>query len=160
MEKGASFDADKVYRYSLWRIWDATKPLLGFILLNPSTADAAVEDPTLRRTMGFARELGYGGVEQVNLFAFRATDPSELKLCPDPIGPANDEFIFDLAQRAEKLIVAWGTQGSFLNRDWQVLTYLAPKPLYCLDRSIDGAPKHPLYIPKNKRPELFIDWLA
>lgn len=160
MEKSASFDSSGLYRYSLSRIWDREKPLLGFIMLNPSTADAAEDDPTLRRTMGFARDWGFGGVEQVNLFAFRATDPEELKVCPDPIGPANDDFIFDLAERADKLVAAWGAHGSFLDRDMQVLTYLASYKLYCLEKTKEGHPKHPLYIKKDCEPKLYIEQFA
>jgi hypothetical protein len=71
---------------------------LCWVLLNPSTADDRRDDPTIRRCLGFARSLGYGGIHVVNLFAFRATCPRQLRAADDPVGPDNDGFILRAAQ--------------------------------------------------------------
>ena len=89
---GADFDPTGVYRYSLWREWDARAPAVAFVMLNPSTADAGKDDPTIRRCASFARSWGYGSLEVVNLFAYRASEPKRLRQTPDPIGPANDRL--------------------------------------------------------------------
>src|SRR4028119_2392792 len=88
--RGAIFDPTRTYRYALWRTWDAARPPVAFVLLNPSTADARRDDPTIRRCANFARTWGFGGLEVVNLFAFRATHPTDLKCAADPVGPQND----------------------------------------------------------------------
>ncbi|TMF61888.1 MAG: DUF1643 domain-containing protein, partial [Chloroflexi bacterium] len=69
--RGATFSADRRYRYRLWRRWDGARPVVAFVMLNPSTADARRDDPTIRRCIGFAKSWGFGGVEVVNLFAYR-----------------------------------------------------------------------------------------
>jgi hypothetical protein len=144
---GAEFSPDKVYRYRLWRIWDASRPRVAWCLLNPSTADDLQDDPTIRRCIGFARRWGYGGVEIVNLFAIRATDPRAIRQQADTIGPDNDKAIFDVVTACEKTICAWGNRGRYRKRDsyvlsvWQVL----PK-LWCLGMNDNGTPKHPLYV--------------
>ena len=88
-QTGATFSSDERYRYLLWRRWSSSQLAL-FIGLNPSTADAANDDPTIRRITGFSRSLGFGGFLIVNLFAFRATKPIDLFASSDPIGPEND----------------------------------------------------------------------
>src|SRR3954469_17706712 len=90
---GARFSADGLYRYALWRVWDADRGLCNFLMLNPSTADETVNDPTVARCARRARSWGYGGLVVTNLFAFRATDPSGLRAAPDPVGPEDDAAI-------------------------------------------------------------------
>lgn len=90
MRSGANFSRCRRFRYALWREWDATLPAVMLIGLNPSTADANHNDPTIRRCIGFARDWGFGGVRVLNLFAFRATYPDDLKAAADPVGPRND----------------------------------------------------------------------
>ncbi len=70
---GAIFSDDDTYRYLLWRTWDESLPRLLWVLLNPSTADAEIADPTLSACIGFSQELRYGGLEIVNLFAYQDT---------------------------------------------------------------------------------------
>lgn len=89
MEKTAIISEDEKYRYQLSRCWDETKPRILFIMLNPSTADANIDDPTIRRVISFAKSWGYGGVYVGNLFAFRSTDPKGLKQIADPVGENN-----------------------------------------------------------------------
>lgn len=152
LEKGAILDQTETYRYLLWRTWNPGLPKVLFVMLNPSTADANIDDPTIRRCVGFAKQWGYGSLEVVNLFAFRATNPDELKQCVDPIGPDNNIHIWRAAMQAEQIILAWGTKGSLLNRDKLVLEILYSFRTYCLDVSKEGHPKHPLYIKGDVTP--------
>src|SRR6266853_1863301 len=85
------------YRYLLQRFWDVKRQAVCFIMLNPSTADASANDPTIERCMRRAALLGFGQLEVVNLFGLRATDPSELHRHFDPIGPENDEILLGAA---------------------------------------------------------------
>lgn len=147
MPGGAIFDATGRYRYSLWRCWDPQSPRLVFILLNPSTADATQDDPTLRRCCQFAQGWGYGSVEVVNLFAYRATHPRELRQSPQPVGAENDIHVLAAVQAATRVIVAWGNGGTWQGRDRTLLALLAPTPLYCLGLNQSGQPRHPLYLP-------------
>ena len=143
---GAAFSLDRVYRYGLWRRWgspDAGAVL--FVGLNPSTADETVDDPTIRRCVGFARSWGYGALYMANIFAFRATDPDDMKRAPDPIGPDNDSWLAFLATEAHLAVAAWGVHGEFLNRGARVARLLSPG-LMCLGRSKGGFPRHPLYL--------------
>lgn len=145
---GASFDPARRYRYRLWRRWDLLKAPAIFLMLNPSTADEEVLDPTLRRCVGFARSWGFGGIEILNLFALRSTDPEALYSAADPIGPDNDRTIRGLASIADQVVVAWGTHGAFMNRAQHVLGILRETECHvvCLGQTKDGHPKHPLYL--------------
>ncbi|MEO8632426.1 MAG: DUF1643 domain-containing protein, partial [Chloroflexota bacterium] len=116
MSTGAVFSGDRRYRYRLWRRWELSRPLIAFCMLNPSTADERSDDPTIRRCIGFARDWGYGGVEIVNVFALRATDPRELRRLRDPVGPRNDSYVLDAAERAASVVIAWGAHGAFRSR--------------------------------------------
>jgi len=145
----AVFDATETYRYLLGRVWDARLPRVVFVMLNPSTANAAQDDPTLRRCLGFARSWDCGALEVVNLFAFRAASPRALRAAPDPVGPQNDAFLRQAFRRADLLVAAWGNGGAFRDRDAAVLRLLraAPAPLCRLRPTRTGQPGHPLYVP-------------
>lgn len=136
------------YRYALSRQWDANKPMVAFIGLNPSTADANLDDPTIRRCIGFAKRLGAGTLVMLNLFAWRATDPSELWKADDPVGPENDEYLVTIPKAAAISVACWGTHGAFMGRDLEV-TAIIGDGLMCFGTTKDGFPKHPLYLPKN-----------
>jgi hypothetical protein len=151
MIKGAIIDETGKYRYQLWRIWDESKPLVVFIMLNPSTADADEDDPTIRRCMNYARGWGYGGIKVVNLFAYRATNPTELKIVSDPIGPLNNQYIFDTVNNSDIVIAAWGTHGNLHNRDKKIIRIFEDKLQY-LGLTKDGHPKHPLYLKADLKP--------
>lgn len=146
------------YRYSLTRRW-APGPPLAFIMLNPSTADASVDDPTIRRCIGFAKTLRFGGIEVVNLYAFRSTDPDAMlarRRTADIIGPYNDDAIVDAARMAGKAIAAWGTDNRARDRAFSVLECIRPiADVYCLAKSKDGLPRHPLYLKADLQPELY-----
>jgi hypothetical protein len=120
-------------------------------MLNPSQADAQVDDPTLRRCVGFAQAWGYGGLEVVNLFAYRASRPTALRLVDDPIGPQNDRYLRGLPDRVAAIVCAWGNGGRLGERDRVVRALLAEYPqLYCLGRTQAGQPRHPLYCPRSQ----------
>lgn len=133
------------YRYTLDRIWDASLPTALFILLNPSTADASVDDPTIRRCRSFATREGCGALTVVNLYAYRATDPRELATQPDPVGPDNDIHIaLALDRQPAHVIAAWGALPFARARAQQVTALLAQAE--CLGTTKSGDPRHPLYV--------------
>lgn len=121
-----------------------------FVGLNPSTADETFDDPTLTRCINFAKSWGYGGVCMANLFAFRATEPADMKASDDPIGSENNEWLQKLAKDAALVIAAWGNDGSYLERSEQVKAFLPD--LYCLKVNKSGEPAHPLYQPAKLKP--------
>ncbi|QXE21229.1 hypothetical protein B5S50_08370 [Clostridium sp. 001] len=156
MIKGAVMDQSGKYRYSLWRIWNKNKPRATFIMLNPSTADDKIDDPTIRRCIGFAKSWGCGSIQVVNLFAFRATNPKSLRTTINPVGPENDKYIIDALKESDFIIAAWGTKGSLFNRDKELIRILGNKyKLKCLAITKYGYPKHPLYAKSDIAPVNF-----
>ena len=141
MKKQAKISPDGKYRYNLSRIWDEEKPKILFIMLNPSTADDTVDDPTIRRVINFAKYWGYGGIFVGNLYAFRSKNPKELRDADNPMGEDNIEEVSSLLGLVEKVIYAWGNK----EREPNWLRNLVDTP-YCIDVSIKGIPKHPLYL--------------
>jgi hypothetical protein len=144
---GAVISADGVYRYELTRRWDETLPVLPWVCLNPSTADADVGDPSVRRMCGFARREGCGGIRLLNEYGLRTPNPYELLTVLDPVGPDNDRWLTDLAATAERpIVVAWGSHPLAAARAGRVCEILAGSPLVCLGLTSGGAPRHPLYL--------------
>lgn len=143
------------YRYLLERRWDEAAPLLLYIMLNPSTATEAMNDPTIARCERRARRLGYGGFIACNLFAWRETDPAQLKKVPEPIGPANDAILLATAREADLVLCAWGVHGAHLGRGGEVASMLreAGVALHHLGLTQEGHPRHPLYLPYARTPE-------
>lgn len=144
------------YRYTLGRRWD-DGPTVVFVMLNPSTADASQDDPTIRRCIGFAKAFGYGALHVVNLYAFRATKPADLWKAADPIGPENDETLrstFLTAHGEGSLVIAaWGANAAPLRaRFAHVIARAAGVTLTALGVTKDGAPRHPLYLPASAEP--------
>lgn len=153
-DRGAFISADEKYRYRLWRTWDFSKPKVMFVMLNPSTADADEDDPTIRRCIGFAQDWGYGGLLVGNLFAFRATNAWKIRLEADPVGPENDEHLLAMALEAGRIVCAWGGHGPYLHQDRHVCELLKAQgyALYCLGiNRVNGDPKHPLYLRKDTK---------
>ena len=144
----------EAYRYELTRVWNAEGDRVLFVMLNPSTATEVQNDPTVERCERRARTLGYGAFRVCNIFAYRATDPRNMRAQPDPVGPMNDAAITQAADWADAIICAWGTHGEHLNRGPQVEALLRtqPKPLTHLGLSKAGHPKHPLYIGYHVQP--------
>ena len=147
------------YRYSLTRVWDNTGGKVMFVMLNPSTATEVQNDPTVERCERRARALGFGAFQVTNIFAWRDTDPRNMRAAKDPVGPANDAAILDGADWADQIIAAWGTHGAHLNRGPAVEAALrhAGHTLFHLGLSKAGHPKHPLYISYSQQPEMWID---
>ncbi len=150
MDSFADISVCDRYRYSLLRSWDLELPDLGWLMLNPSTADATDDDPTIRRCMGFARRWGYGGIYVCNLFAWRATEPKDLRKLLDPSGPKNNEAIQKQAMYCPEIIVGWGKpRWPFVQRRaWAVIDMLLASPamIKSLGINSDGSPRHPLYL--------------
>ena len=123
-------------------------------MLNPSTATEIQNDPTVERCERRARTMGFGAFRVCNIFAYRATDPRDMRAVPDPIGPLNDEAISNSAPWADKIICAWGTHGAHLERGpaVEVLLRQTGLQLYHLGLSKAGHPKHPLYISYETKP--------
>ena len=154
MKKYARIDGN--YRYLLRRKWDENAPQITFVMLNPSTADANQDDPTLRKCIHFAKSFSCGSLEVVNLFAYRATNPRELKKIADPVGSRNNCYIELAIRRADLIIVAWGTKGIFQKRNDEVLNLISGKQsLHCLGLTKDGHPRHPLYLRKSTERIIF-----
>lgn len=121
-----------------------------FICLNPSTADATSDDPTVRVCVQYARRWGYGTLLIGNLFALRSVSPAALLKAHDPIGPTNDTYLHELQSQAALTICAWGNRGIYLNRAAQVLQRLNNP--HCLVKLSSGQPGHPLYKPAALAP--------
>ena len=148
MIAGVTLSACWTFRYRLWRQWAGGSRLV-FVMLNPSTADATVDDPTIRKCIGFAKRLGYDGIEVVNLFAYRATDPADLKRAGWPVGPENDNHIRAACSRAPLVICAWGANAVGHPRVVDVLNLLhdTGRDVCALKINRDGTPAHPLMLP-------------
>ena len=152
MRKKATLSKNGIYRYMLYREWDKTKPTLMFIMLNPSTADAYKDDPTIRRCISFAKELGYGSLYVGNLFPFRSPSPKELSehkhshISMD----INKKWVKSMYGKSEKTIAAWGS-----NYKGKIPLYIRGMKLYTLRINASGSPAHPLYLPKYCTPELW-----
>lgn len=147
------------YRYSLTRVWDDAAGRVHFCMLNPSTATEVQNDPTVERCERRARTLGFGAFRVTNIFAWRDTDPREMRSAADPIGPANDAAILEAADWANQTICAWGTHGAFMSRGPHIEATLRAvrADLFHLGLSKAGHPKHPLYIAYTQQPERWID---
>jgi hypothetical protein len=150
------FSPCRQYRYRLWRKW-SDKPYLCVLLLNPSTADELVNDPTVERCERRARQMGFGGLEVVNIFAFRATDPKKMKAQLDPEGPENDRYIAEVVRGAGMVLCGWGQHGKHRRRWKRIMEILMEENIipYCLEIGKDGQPKHPLYIGYAVKPRLY-----
>ena len=152
----AVFSRCGLYRYALTRNWGEAG-LRGrrvcFVMLNPSTADHRRNDPTIARCENRARDMGATGFRIVNLFAFRATDPRELRATPDPVGPGNDADIRRAARWADQVICAWGMHGGLHDRGREVRDLLHRQGIALLHLGLTrgGAPRHPLYLPRHRQ---------
>jgi hypothetical protein len=156
---GATLSPCRNYRYVLWRSWPnlfdaADKGYAMFVGLNPSTADETENDPTIRRCIRFAQDWGYSGLCMTNLFAFRATEPKDMLLHPDPVGQDNDKHLLATAKNAGIIVAARGTLGDHLGRA-EIVTALLPE-LHYLRLTKEGHPGHLLYIPSKTMPEKWI----
>lgn len=155
--KGANLSGNRKYRYKLWRTWDANLPTVNFVMLNPSTADENVDDPTIRKCSSYARRWGYGGIVVTNLFALRSVSPDRLYNTRNPIGVSSNRRLIIEATAAKITICAWGNHGNWNGRSAIVVKMLreAGIDLMCLRCNGGGEPAHPLYLPLNLVPVPF-----
>lgn len=145
---------DGRYRYALMRYWDHDLPKLMWLMLNPSTADADQDDATIRACIAIAKNLGFGGINVGNLFAWRSTDRSVLAGVDDPVGTDNDMWLKNLAGLSGMVLCGWGTDGTLHGRDEAVKKLLWDQDMYCMQRTKHGHPQHPLYVKRDNRPVL------
>jgi hypothetical protein len=143
------------YRYLLTRTWDGSLPHVGFIMLNPSTANADTDDPTIRRCIGFAKAWGYGGIAVRNLYALRSTDPKALRGHPDPHGPDNYRYV-EAAADDHLTVCAWGANADPIDSRGLIdaLIGWGGRPHH-LGLTKDGFPKRPLYLRADTTPTPF-----
>lgn len=156
-EAGASFSRCRRWRTVLWRRWNRGLPVANFLMLNPSTADEVQLDPSCTRARVYAERWGFGGLIVTNLFAWRATDPDEMKSASDPVGRGNDAAIVAAAREAGLLVCAWGNHGAHRERSARVVSLLrqAGIDLHVLKMNGGGEPAHPLYLKGTLRPQLW-----
>jgi hypothetical protein len=148
----AEYSPCRRYRYTLTRtmapdlVGDDARTI-AFIGLNPSTATATTDDPTVRRCIGYAAREGFGRFVMLNAFGFRATDPNDMKAQADPVGDGNDAAIARVASQADLVVLAWGAHGTHWGRHDAVLDLLDGlcDPV-CLGVTKAGLPRHPLYL--------------
>lgn len=149
-ERFAEFSACRTWRYTLDRHWNGffSRRTVLFILLNPSTADEYQDDPTNRRGIKFSQRWGYNSCVFVNLFAVRTPSPIEMMRSQEPVGPDNDEWIRRRAREADKIVCAWGVDGTFLGRSRQVRKLLAEYETFHVGLKLtkSGEPRHILYL--------------
>lgn len=144
MQSSAVLSPCGLYRYRLDRQW-ADGPRCCFVMLNPSTADASNDDPTIRRCIGFAKREGCGGLTVVNLFAFRATKPTALLSATDPVGPDVDRHIDAVLRETDgPVIAAWGAWNKGTRA--KIVRAMMGDRAKCLGHTKDGSPRHPLYL--------------
>jgi hypothetical protein len=159
--KDALLSDCKKFRYTLKRTWDADLARVLYLMLNPSKADAKIDDKTITRCIGFAQRMpGIGGFTVANLFAYRSKDPEDLLKAEDPIGPRNNKILKDLLFDAQIVVCAWGSHGSQINaliaRQLHMLQYsLKCRELWCLGTTKEGAPRHPLFLKNETELEPF-----
>ncbi|MCR9087909.1 MAG: DUF1643 domain-containing protein [Rhodobacteraceae bacterium] len=146
------------YRYALTRVWDAGGDKVLFVMLNPSTATELSNDPTVERCERRARALGFGAFRVCNIFAWRETDPKQMRAQPDPVGPGNDAAIREGCAWADRVICAWGTHGAHLDRgpEVEMLIRSFGVSAHHLGLTKHGHPRHPLYLGYTVQPEPWI----
>ena len=153
----AKFSGCERYRYELCEVWDSKKPMLLWILMNPSVATLDHRDPTLIKTGKFSRAWGFGGQLIGNVHAYRATNSIEMLKVDDPAGPENDKTLLEMAKRSNLIVLAYGIPPKNLSDRGLYVAKLLGKTydLYYLALNKDGTPKHPLYLSVNLHPQKF-----
>ncbi|QDH15281.1 DUF1643 domain-containing protein [Oecophyllibacter saccharovorans] len=145
------------YRYTLKRVWDPRKPLVMWLMMNPSVATETGDDRTVAKCQRYARQWGYGGMFVGNSFAYRCTNQDRLLEVPDPVGPEDDHYLLEMARQAQCVVLATGTPHAprLRQRAVQVAHMLARAgiPLTVLRLSKEGRPVHPLYLPAHLTPQ-------
>lgn len=165
MRRSAAISTCGKYRYQLDR-WETTggglpTQKIAWIMVNPSTADAMIDDATIRKVRGFSDRMGYQHFVVGNLFAYRATNVRELKTADAPVGILNDVYLNEIMRCADRVMVAWGPAAKLpksLRNRWEDIMLIAgqaDKKLYCLGTAKDGHPLHPLMQPYSAK---IVEW--
>ena len=133
-----------------------------WVMLNPSTADADSDDPTMRRVIDFTRRLGGDSLTVVNLFDWRAADPAELLTAPSLRSDAWAQYTFPAIGAASRVMLAWGAvHRSLRSHAAAFVERLSEDPdrhrFLCLGRTAEGHPRHPLYLPADSKPLPWFD---
>lgn len=148
--RNAIFSECGRYRYALSHCWDASLEPCMFLMLNPSTADALVDDPTIRRCGNFARSWGMGGMFIGNVFAWRSSNPAELYRAIDPVGPGNLPALRWMAAASRFVVAAWGAWPDAEPEASHALSALpVDVEVKAFARTASGAPRHPLYLRRD-----------
>lgn len=137
------------YRYRLGRRW-GSGPAVKWVMLNPSTADAEADDPTIRRCVGFTKSWGFDAIEVVNLYALRSTDPGWLVPSMAVNDLKNAHVLVDAAYSAGLTVVAWGAHPMAVEGARTVERMFAARSAVCLGKTKGGQPRHPLYVKADK----------
>lgn len=148
-DREATISPDGVYRYTLGRRWSQGPRRVCWVMLNPSVASAELDDPTIRKCVGFSKRWGFDALTVVNLFAFRATKPADLMRAGYPAGPENNRHVVTECTTAHRVVIAWGAhaQPSYPPALHMVRTLRALcGELYCLGCCDNGSPRHPLML--------------
>jgi len=149
LDTGAQFSPCEKYRFSLWRVWDESLPHVAFVGLNPSTADAKQDDPTIRRCYGFACSHGFGAFTMLNLWAFRATDPKNLPTSITNEEEINADTIARVSSGVSRVVAVWGSHPKAAIRRSAILPLVAE--WWHLGLTKGGEPRHPLYLPNTSQ---------
>lgn len=146
ISSSAEFSECGKYRYALHRLWDYSKPVAMCIGLNPSTANAEENDPTISNLMRILHKNGYGGLYMMNLFALISPNPDDLRACPDPVKD-NDKWIHTIRPLCDEVIFCWGNfkQAGYRSK---IMVQMYHEAL-CFGKNKNGSPKHPLYLKNN-----------
>jgi hypothetical protein len=146
------------YRYLLEREWDAGTGRMAFVMLNPSTASELANDPTVERCERRARAMGFAAFRVVNLFAYRATVPADLRQAAAPEGPGNDAALEAACDWADLVLAAWGVHGAHRGAGPALAQRLRGRgrALHHLGLTRDGHPRHPLYVPYRVVPQPWV----
>lgn len=155
LSQSAVISTDGQYRYFLSRQWQGAGKSIAFIGLNPSTADDKLDDPTIRRCVGFAKSWGGARLWMVNLFAYRATKPQVLSTILDPVGEENDRWLDYVISAADMTVAAWGNYGELNNRSAAIVARHSAR-LLALSMTKSGMPGHPLYLKRDLSPKSFL----
>lgn len=157
MIKTAEISRCERHRFKLGRVWDTNLPVLLWVMLNPSTADASIDDPTIRRCINYAKDWDFGGIEVVNLFSLRT--PSPKVLIKTSVNERNHSSYNDILEKVflkhDAAICGWGTNGTLDNRNKKILDMMNENGCipFCIDKTSLGEPKHPLYLKKDLLPK-------
>lgn len=150
--KGDAVFSDVQHRQLMRRWTGETFPdrYIMFIGMNPSTADATVNDPTCAREWTFAKREGFSAMVKANVGDYRATDPRML-LAPGivAVSEANLPAIRAAAASASKVVICHGKLNKALVRSGEAVIAalrLDGIELWCFGKNADGSPKHPLYL--------------